>query len=133
MAWIKTIPLDMATGRLHDLYQRLMGPGGVIDPVLQVQSLRPTILEANTSIYKAILHHPDNEIEHWVRELIGVWVSVLNGCDFCIDRHFMAMKRYLRDAAKAEAILSGLTAGTLDATPLADDEKAALIAFLKML
>jgi len=45
MSWIDSVSKRQAQGRLRELYQRVAGPGGNVDNVLQVHSLRPHTLE----------------------------------------------------------------------------------------
>jgi hypothetical protein len=57
MAFINTIPPIRAEGKLLQLYERVSGPEGQVDNVLQVHSLRPHTLEGHVGLYKAVLHH----------------------------------------------------------------------------
>ena len=104
MAWIKTVPYEHAEGRLQKLYERIKGPNNNVDNIMLMLSLRPHTLEGHMAIYKYVLHHPDNTIPKWFLEALGVWVSSLNNCDYCIDHHFAGLKRLLADDSKADAI-----------------------------
>ncbi|MCI0436812.1 MAG: carboxymuconolactone decarboxylase family protein [Gemmatimonadetes bacterium] len=99
MSWIETIPRDRATGRLRAIYQRIAGPGGSIDNILRVHGLRPHTLEGHMALYKAVLHHTGNRLPRWVLESVGVHVSRLNGCAYCVDHHAAGLRRLLGDAA----------------------------------
>ncbi len=59
-------------------------------------------------------------------QTIGVWVSRLNRCEYCVAHHFAGLKRLLRDDAKAAAIRKALDREDLSAMPLTDAEIAAL-------
>jgi uncharacterized membrane protein YedE/YeeE len=72
MPYIKVISPAQATGRLAKIYDRVTGPGGQVDNVLQIHSLRPHTLEGHMALYKAVLHHPRNKLPHWFLEAIGV-------------------------------------------------------------
>jgi uncharacterized peroxidase-related enzyme len=39
------------------------------------------------TLYRAVLGHADNELPLWYLEAIGLYVSVLNQCDYCIDHN----------------------------------------------
>ena len=129
MVWIKTIPPKQATGRLQKLYNRVTGPDGRVDNILMSHSLRPHTLEGHMALYKAVLHYPDNQLPKWLLETIGVYVSMLNGCDYCVEHHFTGLARLLRDEQKSGQIRTALEAATrsgdqvfcpvLDATQLA--------------
>ncbi len=60
------------------------------------------------TLHKAVLHHPGNTTPAWFREAIGVYVSLLNGCRYCLEHHFAMMQRLLGDADRASAIRSAL-------------------------
>jgi len=95
MAFIDVISPARATGRLAELYSRVSGPGGQVDNVLQVHSLRPHSLEGHMALYKAVLHHPRNHLPVWYLECVGVLVSRLNGCDYCYRHHAAGLQRLL--------------------------------------
>lgn len=126
MPWIKTIPFAAATGRLKTLYARVTGPGNNVDNIMMMHSLRPHTMEGHMAIYKYVLHHKDNEIPKWFLETIGVWVSSLNQCGYCVEHHFAGLKRLLRDDTRADAIRSGIEARDIATLPLDDRQKAAL-------
>ena len=97
MPYIKVIAPGEASGRLEEVYGRVTGPGGQVDNVLQIHSLRPHTLEGHMALYKAVLHHPNNRLPRWFLEAIGVRVSLLNHCDYCARHHTVGMERLLRD------------------------------------
>ncbi len=68
MPYIKVISPQDATGRLEKIYQRVTGPGGQVDNVLQIHSLRPHTLAGHMALYKAVLHHPRNKLPVWFLE-----------------------------------------------------------------
>ncbi len=108
MTWIKTIPYQQATGRLKKIYNRLKGPDNKIDNILTAHSLRPHTLEGHLSLYKNVLHHSGNRHEKWFLETIGVYVSMLNHCGYCVDHHFAGLERLLGDEAYAKRIYQAL-------------------------
>lgn len=126
MPWIKTIPFAAATGRLKTLYDRVVGPNDALDTIMMVHGLRPHSLEGHMAIYKAVLHHKDNTTPKWFLEVLGVWVSSLNACSYCVDHHFAGLKRLLRDDAKADAIRAAIEARDIAATPLTAAQHAAV-------
>ncbi len=126
MAWIKTIPFDAATGKLKQLYERVTGPDNNVDNIMMMHSLRPHTMEAHMAVYKYVLHHSANEIPKWFLEAIGVWVSHLNGCDYCIQHHFAGMKRLMADDARSDALRAAIAANDIPAMPLDACEQAAM-------
>ncbi|SMX31195.1 hypothetical protein OCA8868_00238 [Octadecabacter ascidiaceicola] len=77
-------------------------------------SLRPHSMEGNIAIYKYVLHHSGNTIPKWFLEVLGVWISSLNDCGYCVDHHFAGMKRLLADDARSDAIRTAIDARTPD-------------------
>ncbi|MGJ5620271.1 carboxymuconolactone decarboxylase family protein [Sulfitobacter sp. MF3-043] len=127
MPWIKTIAFEAATGKLKDLYARVTGPGNNVDNIMMMHSLRPHTMEGHMAVYKYVLHHRDNTIPKWFLEVLGVWVSALNSCGYCVEHHFAGMKRLLRDDARADAIRAAIEAGQVAQTPLDGAQQAAMI------
>ncbi|MDQ3115249.1 MAG: peroxidase-related enzyme [Verrucomicrobiota bacterium] len=113
MSWIATIEPGEAEGALGNIYQRIAGPGGAVDNVLKIHSLRPHTLEAHMALYKNVLHHRGNSLPKWLLETIGIFVSLLNGCSYCVEHHFAGLRRLLRDDARAAAIRSALETQTV--------------------
>jgi len=126
MPWIETIPYSDATGKLKTLYDRVKGPDNNVDNIMMMHSLRPHSMEGHMAIYKYVLHHSGNTIPKWFLEVLGVWVSSLNECGYCVDHHFAGMKRLLADDARSDAIRAAIDAGTPDAAPLDDAQKLAM-------
>jgi alkylhydroperoxidase family enzyme len=125
MPYIKVISPPEASGRLSKIYQKVSGPGGQVDNVLQIHSLRPHSLEGHMALYKAVLHHPRNKLPTWFLEALGVLVSLLNNCSYCARHHSAGMKRQLkRDAGRYDAYRAQLDRGEPGA-PFSEAEQAA--------
>jgi len=101
MSWIREIDYASSEGRLRQAYDRVKGPRGEIDNILAVHSLRPHTLEGHMALYKNVLHHTANRIPTWQLELVGVHVSGLNRCQYCVEHHFAGLRRLLADDARA--------------------------------
>lgn len=110
IAWIDTVADDDAEGRLATLYRRIRGPHGEIDNIMAVHSLRPHTMEGHLALYKAALHHARNRLPRSFLEVLGVQVSLLNACDYCVEHHFAGLRRLLQDDARADEIRSSLEA-----------------------
>lgn len=104
MAWIEQIEYEQSEGRLRKIYDRIKGPNNYIDNILKVHGLRPYSLEGHMALYKYVLHNHTNSLPVKLLEAIGVYVSALNKCAYCVDHHFEGMKRHLNDDSKAERI-----------------------------
>lgn len=111
MSWIKTIDYKASTGQLRRVYDRVKGPDGYIDNILEVHSLRPHTLAGHMTLYKNVLHHTANTVPKWLLETLGVYVSLLNGCAYCVEHHFVGLCTLLQDDARAQAIRHALERG----------------------
>lgn len=111
MAWIKTIKPEQAEGRLKQIYKRVSGPQDQIDNILLAHSLRPHTLDGHMALYKNVLHHLSNTLPKSLLEALGVYVSLLNGCDYCVQHHARGMTRLLNDPDRSAKIMEALRAG----------------------
>lgn len=111
MAWITTVPLEKASGKLRKLYERISGPDNNVDNIMLAHSLRPHTMEGHMTLYKYVLHHPQNTLPKWYLEAIGVYVSHLNRCGYCFDHHYAGMARLLNDDERSGAIRYALAGG----------------------
>jgi uncharacterized peroxidase-related enzyme len=126
MPWIETIAYSAATGKLKKLYDRVKGPDDNVDNVMMIHGLRPHTMEGHMVLYKNVLHHTGNTIPKWFLETLGVWVSSLNKCQYCVEHHFNGLKRLLGDDAKSDMIKAAIKAQDINAAPLNDMQKIAM-------
>ena len=108
MSWIRVISFEEASGKLKRLYTKVTGPNSNVDNIMMVHSLRPHTMTGHMSLYKNVLHNSNNTLPKWFLETIGVYVSMLNACDYCIDHHFSGLQKLLNDAAKSKQIKEDL-------------------------
>jgi uncharacterized peroxidase-related enzyme len=111
MTWISTVEPEQADDRLAASYRRVTGPNGEIDNILKAHSLRPHTLDGHMALYKNALHHVGNQLSKALLEGLGVYVSLLNGCDYCVAHHAEGLRRQLGDDQLARAILAALRSG----------------------
>ncbi|MFC5044733.1 carboxymuconolactone decarboxylase family protein [Aquimarina hainanensis] len=105
MSWIKEISYEEAQGQLKKIYDRIKGPNNNIDNVLSIHSLRPHTLTGHMGLYKNVLHNANNTLPKWYLETLGVFVSHLNNCSYCVDHHAAGLKRLLNDDNKHQKII----------------------------
>ena len=127
MPWINTISYEDASGKLRRLYDRVKGPDDNIDNIMMMHSLRPHTMEGHMAIYKSVLHHTRNTLPKWYLETIGVWVSSLNHCDYCVEHHFAGLKRLMVDDQRADALRAAIELRDIDAAPLNETQKLGLV------
>ena len=111
MTWIGTISYDESEGELRKLYDRIKGPGNNVDNIMLAHSLRPHTMQGHMTLYKYVLHHPRNELPKAYLETIGVYVSMLNRCGYCVEHHFAGMTRLIGDTDRAADIRRALERG----------------------
>lgn len=104
MTWIDTVSYDDADGELRKLYDRIKGPDNNVDNIMLAHSLRPHSMQGHMTLYKYVLHHPRNTLPKIYLEAIGVYVSLLNSCEYCVEHHFSGMARLAGDDDRAAAI-----------------------------
>jgi uncharacterized peroxidase-related enzyme len=104
------VPLEEATGALAVAYQKVRTPHGTVDNVMKAHSLRPHTMEGHVSLYRSVLHNPDNTLPFWFLEVVASYVSMLNRCDYSLTHHFSNARRLIRDKARSEAIRAALEA-----------------------
>ena len=80
MAWIKTVPVEEATGGLKRLYDAAIRRAGKVYNVVRLQSPRPRVLKASMQLYGEIMHSRESGLSRAEREMIAVAVSKANGC-----------------------------------------------------
>ena len=106
--WIAHIPYTEAEGRLRTLYDRVKGPDDNVDNIMLAHSLRPHSMEGHMALYKYVLHHGSNTTPKWFLEAIGVWVSMLNGCAYCVEHHYAGLARLMADPPRSTAMRTAL-------------------------
>ena len=110
MTWISTVAFEDATGKVRQLYERIKGPDNNVDNIMMAHSLRPHTMEGHMAIYKNVIHHPRNTLPKWLLEAVGVYVSLINKCDYCIEHHYAGMRRLLNDDERSSEIRTALEA-----------------------
>ena len=79
MAWIRTIALHEATGRLKQTYDEAIRRAGRVFNILRVQSLNPPVLDASLEQYKAVMFSP-SPLSRAQRETLATVSSWANNC-----------------------------------------------------
>ena len=126
MPWIETVAYEDSSGKLKALYDLVKGPNNNVDNIMMMHSLRPHSMEGHMAIYKYVLHHRNNTIDKWFLETLGVWVSALNKCDYCVEHHFSGLKRLLSDEVKSAQIWAAIGNDNIEAAPLDNRQKIAM-------
>ncbi len=113
MSWIKIISFEEAQGKLKKLYQKVTGPSNNVDNIMLVHGLRPHTMVGHMALYKNVLHNSNNTLPKWYLETIGVYVSMLNNCDYCVEHHYSGLARLLNDDKQASELRKSLETNNL--------------------
>jgi uncharacterized peroxidase-related enzyme len=105
MSWIEEINYNNASCELKKIYDQAKGSQQRVDNVVSVHSLRPHTMKGHLALYKNVLHHSGNTTPKWYLEALGVYVSCLNKCFYCVEHHFTGMKKLLNDENESQQIL----------------------------
>ncbi len=97
MSWIRIISFKESKGKLRKLYEKITGPNNNVDNIMMIHSLRPHTMVGHMAIYKNVLHHSNNTLPKWYLETLGVYVSILNKCPYCIEHHFSGLQKLLEN------------------------------------
>lgn len=81
MAWIKTLGLEEATGRLKEQYDAAMQRAGRIWNIVRIMSLNPPVLDASMKLYRQAMFGK-SPLTRAHRELLAVIVSAVNRCTY---------------------------------------------------
>ncbi len=114
MSWIKEVKYKDANIELKKLYDRIKGPNDNIDNILSVHSLRPNSLLGHMTLYKNVLHSSKNILPKWYLETLGVYVSYLNHCSYCVDHHLAGLEKLLNDSARASRIFDCIKSDNME-------------------
>jgi alkylhydroperoxidase family enzyme len=79
MAGVQTIPAEVASGQLEEVYRRARDRAGFVPNIAKLQSLRPKTMERGFDLYCQVMDDPTG-ISRRERVLIATVVSKVNGC-----------------------------------------------------
>jgi uncharacterized peroxidase-related enzyme len=113
VCWIDTIPVEEADGELREIYDEVKSPHGTVDNVYLAQSLRPHTLKAHDLLYRSVLHDEANTLPAWFLEVVSVYTSLLNGCQYAVTHHFANVRRLLNDESRSARIFEALSRSRL--------------------
>lgn len=113
MVWIRITQPESAQGSLATSYRKLGAPPARLDQIILAHSERPHTLDGHMALYRAVLHHSANTLDKAFAEAIGVLVSHINGCQYCVSHHALGLSQALDDETRAGQWLDALKTGKL--------------------
>lgn len=81
MAWIRTIAVEEASGRLKGLYDAAVRRAGRVFQIVRAMSLSPPILDASLAFYQRVMFARGG-LARRQREMLAVVVSRANDCHY---------------------------------------------------
>ena len=109
-AWIRMISDEEADETLKGYLDQVRTPHGTVDNVMRVHSLRPHTMAGHVTLYRSVLHHPDNRLPLSFLEVVASYVSMLNNCTYSLTHHWANARRLMKDPARADAVHAALKA-----------------------
>ncbi len=105
MSWIEEIEVTEAEGRLAEVYAELLEKRGKVANILQVNSLNPNAMASHLDLYMSIMFGRSG-LSRAEREAIAVVVSATNECEYCVNHHTEALRRYVKDEDVLQTLAS---------------------------
>ena len=81
MTWIRTVPVDEASGRLRKIYDAAIGRAGRVFGIVRAMSLSPAVTEASMTFYQRIMFAREG-LRRYQREMLAVITSRANSCHY---------------------------------------------------
>ncbi|MFQ5838151.1 MAG: peroxidase-related enzyme [Thermoplasmata archaeon] len=103
MSWIDVVEPEEASGRLAEVYEEIGRRRGRVANIYKIHSLNPDALRGHLDLYMSLLYRRDG-LARAQREMIGVLVSSLNSCRYCVVHHSEALARYEKDSGVLEQL-----------------------------
>ena len=96
MSWIEEVEVSEADGKLAETYAGLIKQRGKVSNILKVHSLNPEAMGGHLDLYMTIMFGKSG-LSRAEREAIAVVVSANNDCEYCVNHHAEALRRYVKD------------------------------------
>jgi uncharacterized peroxidase-related enzyme len=113
MSWIEEVEVSEAEGKLAETYATLIEQRGKVANILKVHSLNPDALRSHLDLYMTIMFGKSG-LSRAEREAIAVVVSANNDCDYCVNHHAEALRRYIKDEEIINLLMSADGLETLE-------------------
>ncbi len=96
MSWIEEVDVSEAEGKLAEMYAALIKQRGKVSNILKVHSLNPEAMGNHLDLYMTLMFGKSG-LSRGEREAIAVVVSANNDCEYCVNHHAEALRRYVKD------------------------------------
>jgi uncharacterized peroxidase-related enzyme len=105
MSWIEEVEVSEAEGKLAASYAALITQRGKVSNILKVHSLNPDAMGNHLDLYMTIMFGKSG-LSRAEREAIAVVVSASNDCEYCVNHHAEALRRYIKDEEVVSLLMS---------------------------
>ena len=113
MSWIEEVEPAEADEELAAIYAELIEKRGKVSNILKVHSLNPAALSNHLDLYMTLMFGKSG-MSRAEREAIAVVVSSTNECDYCVNHHAEALRRYVKDDETLDTLVGADDLETLE-------------------
>jgi len=113
MSWIDEVDVSDADGKLAEMYAALIKQRGKVSNILKVHSLNPEAMGDHLNLYMTLMFGKSG-LSRKEREAIAVVVSANNDCEYCVNHHAEALRRYVDDEETLNMLMSADGLETLE-------------------
>lgn len=104
MSWIEEVEYKEGEGKAKEVYKKIREERGKLSNIMKVQSLMPSAMAHHLDLYLSIMFE-DRSLSRERCEMIGVVVSSINGCNYCINHHAEALDHFWDDREKTNTLI----------------------------
>ncbi len=104
MPLIRVIDENEAVGELKEVYGRIKVKRDKIANIMKIHSLNPRAMQTHMGLYLSLMFGTSG-LKRAERELIGVVVSAVNSCEYCVNHHAAALNYYWKDNEKIKKLI----------------------------
>ncbi|MDH3614950.1 MAG: peroxidase-related enzyme [Gammaproteobacteria bacterium] len=113
MSWIEEVEVSEAAGKLAKMYAALIKQRGKVSNILKVHGLNPEAMGNHLDLYMTLMFGKSG-LSRAEREAIAVVVSANNDCEYCVNHHAEALRRYLDDEETVNLLMAADGLETLE-------------------
>ncbi|MEF8848041.1 MAG: peroxidase-related enzyme [Candidatus Thermoplasmatota archaeon] len=106
MSWIHILEKNQSQGKLEEIYEKIEKKRGKLSNIMKVQSLNPKVMQKHLDLYLSIMFSSNSSLSREEKEMIGVVVSSINKCEYCINHHSEALYFYWKDYDRIDSLVN---------------------------
>ena len=98
---------------LKEIYDALERSRGKIAEIHKIQSLNPESIVKHMDLYMTLMYE-ESPLSRVQREILGLIVSVANGCFYCQEHHAQAVLHFWKNRSKVDMLIADYRSTALD-------------------